>query len=659
MTRAFEKKTLVIAVSVALFAILAVLAAFAFRPVAKIALSAPELLDLGEKYLLELNYEQAIIQFQLAIDIEPRNVRAILGIADAYLHLGQQDQAIAALSTGFEASGNENLSHALEGVRKSVIEGYIAIAEAYEAEGLHDRALEILRRVFEETGDESIGMHLKSLESDTNDPSEGDAESEGVTETEEPLSVSELLGLGEKFLVDRNYDQAAIQFALAIEIEPGNFLALLGIADAYLHLGQQDQAASALSTGFEASGSEKLSHALEGVRKSAIDGYIAIAEAYEAEGFHDRAIEILRRVFEETCDEIIGRKLKILESALVTFREDYEIQWKDPEFERLIREYLGNPSGGVRYDDVKLIEEIDIWGEVINKTGEGFWLGYSRNGFNVKSEPEGRRTGKIRSLEDLEHFTSLKLLGVNFQEDLSLEALSDIENIDCLKRLQSIDLISSNITDISALSGLFAIERIKLQYNNITDISPISMLTELTEINISNNQQLMSSEPLRGMRKLYSAYIGGIDTVDLNVFVGMPELKSLSIVALVSNKNIDFSILKKLSLQHIEVTCDESNFPFITEMDTLTSLRLHGNALTSISGIESLSNLKRLELLARICTDISPLASLNVDFLLLEVGEDCDLTPLAKMPNLKTLRITSSQLDRAQALLPGIEVNPI
>jgi tetratricopeptide (TPR) repeat protein len=505
MTRAFEKKTLVIAVSVALFAILAVLAAFAFRPAAKIALTAPELLDLGEKYLLELNYAQAILQFELAIDIEPRNVRAILGIADAYLHLGQQDQAITALSTGFEASGNENLSHALEGVRKSVIEGYIAIAEAYEAEGLHDRAIEILRRVFEETG-----------------------------------------------------------------------------------------------------------------------------------------------------DEIIGRKLKLLESALITFREDYEIQWKDPEFERLIREYLGKPSGGVRYDDIKLIEEIEIWGEFIEKPGEEFVVTYNDTGFTVTSGLKGEKTGKIRSLEDLEHFTSLKYLMVNYQPDLSIEALSDIENIDCLPRLQRIDLISNNITDISVLSGLFAIERTNLSFNSITDISPISMLIELNFIVLNNNKELMSADPLRGMRKLNHVSVSDIDTVDLNVFVGMPELKSLFIVG---NKNIDYSILKKLSLNSLSVSCNDTNFPIITELNTLTTLRLHGSVLTSISGIESLSNLRYL-VINQNCTDISPLASLNVDTLEIHVAKDCDLTPLAKMPNLKQIIDTSSPLDRIQALLPGIEVVP-
>jgi Leucine-rich repeat (LRR) protein len=205
------------------------------------------------------------------------------------------------------------------------------------------------------------------------------------------------------------------------------------------------------------------------------------------------------------------------------------------------------------------------------------------------------------------------------------------------------------------LSGLFAIERANLSYNDITDISPISMLIELKNINIASNEQVMSSEPLRGMRRMNVVSVSGIDTVDLNVFVGMPELRTLHIV---NNENIDCSILTKLSLDFLEISCDNSVFPIITKLDTLTRLRLHGFGLTSISGIESLSNLNALDLIAETCTDISPLAQLNVETLELQVAEDCDLSPLAKMPNLKQIVDTSRPLDRIQALLPGIEVVP-
>ena len=65
-------------------------------------LSAAEMLSLGEKYLLELDYEQAIVHFTSLIEIEPKNVRAYTGLAEAYLGAGDADKAVDALRQGLE-----------------------------------------------------------------------------------------------------------------------------------------------------------------------------------------------------------------------------------------------------------------------------------------------------------------------------------------------------------------------------------------------------------------------------------------------------------------------------------------------------------------------------------------------------------------------------
>jgi tetratricopeptide (TPR) repeat protein len=71
-------------------------------------LSAAELLDLGEKYLLELNYEQALVQFLKVIEIEPMNPRGYTGAAEAYIGLGDTESAEAVLRQGLETVGSEN-----------------------------------------------------------------------------------------------------------------------------------------------------------------------------------------------------------------------------------------------------------------------------------------------------------------------------------------------------------------------------------------------------------------------------------------------------------------------------------------------------------------------------------------------------------------------
>lgn len=67
-----------------------------------------EHLDLGQKYLLDGDYEQAIIEFNKVIEIEPKNVDAYLGLAEAYVAAGDYDSAKMAIQKGIENCGSNN-----------------------------------------------------------------------------------------------------------------------------------------------------------------------------------------------------------------------------------------------------------------------------------------------------------------------------------------------------------------------------------------------------------------------------------------------------------------------------------------------------------------------------------------------------------------------
>ncbi len=75
-----------------------------------------EQLRLGEKYLTELDYEQAIAAYRAAIEIDPRCEEAYLGLADVYVAKGQPEQAAAVLEAGYEETGSETLQNKLEEV---------------------------------------------------------------------------------------------------------------------------------------------------------------------------------------------------------------------------------------------------------------------------------------------------------------------------------------------------------------------------------------------------------------------------------------------------------------------------------------------------------------------------------------------------------------
>lgn len=101
-------------------------------------------LEMANKYLEETNYEQAIVEFDKVIAIDPMSTAAYIGKAEAYVGLNDYDMAIETLEVGY--------GRALENVdiKKKLVELYIDVVEKgnenadYESELLiYDRLLEL------------------------------------------------------------------------------------------------------------------------------------------------------------------------------------------------------------------------------------------------------------------------------------------------------------------------------------------------------------------------------------------------------------------------------------------------------------------------------------------------------------------------------------
>jgi len=82
--------------------------------------SVSEPLDLGEKYLLELNYEQALVQFLKVISIEPMNSRGYTGAAEAYTALGQSDEAMTMLQRGYDFTGDVSILAVINNIAHTI-----------------------------------------------------------------------------------------------------------------------------------------------------------------------------------------------------------------------------------------------------------------------------------------------------------------------------------------------------------------------------------------------------------------------------------------------------------------------------------------------------------------------------------------------------------
>lgn len=75
--------------------------------------------DLGMRYLSEGNYEEAIIAFTAAIEIDPRRPDAYLGLADVYEAQGDLESLRAILEQGFQATGDARLEERLNALDAS------------------------------------------------------------------------------------------------------------------------------------------------------------------------------------------------------------------------------------------------------------------------------------------------------------------------------------------------------------------------------------------------------------------------------------------------------------------------------------------------------------------------------------------------------------
>ena len=119
--------------------------------------SISEQLDLGQKYLEEQDYEQAIVAFNKAIEIDDKCVEAYIGLADAYVGIGDTESAMRVLENGIELTGDASLKEVLEILKneKSIVNQNVNevvhenedLDNVYLYETLDDMAIDIISQL--------------------------------------------------------------------------------------------------------------------------------------------------------------------------------------------------------------------------------------------------------------------------------------------------------------------------------------------------------------------------------------------------------------------------------------------------------------------------------------------------------------------------------
>lgn len=75
-------------------------------------------MNTGNRYLDDMEYEEAIAAFEAAITIDPSEEKAYIGLADAYVGLGDYEAAVRALQEGIRETGSDALWDYLQRVQE-------------------------------------------------------------------------------------------------------------------------------------------------------------------------------------------------------------------------------------------------------------------------------------------------------------------------------------------------------------------------------------------------------------------------------------------------------------------------------------------------------------------------------------------------------------
>ena len=254
-------------------------------------------------------------------------------------------------------------------------------------------------------------------------------------------------------------------------------------------------------------------------------------------------------------------------------------------------------------------------------------------GYAIGTFADANLEAAIRSVKELPGEFDLScatLAGLHSFEtnNAGITSLVGFQNLTGMKWL---DLSDNAISDISALSGLTDLLALELQFNSITDISPLAGLTGLTFLDIDDNT-IVDVGALSQLTSMEFLELKNNSITDIGSLAGMTSLRTL----IADNNSIqDVTALGELTAL-TGLWLDNNRVAGITPLATLvnlTNLRLAGNSIdggldhdfdpltpfrSSLSALQSLTNLERLDLSDNALGGIEPL--LNFQPLLNNAG---------------------------------------
>lgn len=121
--------------------------------------------ELGVRYLSEGNYQEAIISFTAAIEIDPKLPQLYVGRGDAYIGSGETEENLRIALADYETATSLDETNA---------DAWLGMADVYVRQGRYEEALELLEGIVDKVSDDSrVRDRIQAMRSGTFSDSKG------------------------------------------------------------------------------------------------------------------------------------------------------------------------------------------------------------------------------------------------------------------------------------------------------------------------------------------------------------------------------------------------------------------------------------------------------------------------------------------------------
>jgi internalin A len=201
-------------------------------------------------------------------------------------------------------------------------------------------------------------------------------------------------------------------------------------------------------------------------------------------------------------------------------------------------------------------------------------------------------------MTDLEILRKIMLkLGIELKRQQNPNYRGYILNSD--NKVISLTLNSCPIIDLTGiilqLVDLTHLTSLHLHDTKIRDISLLRLLTNLVELDLNDNPDVKSFEPLKDLRNLTQLYLRSNYIEDISF---LEKMTSLKVLVLHNNRVNNISLLKNLTFLEklFAGSCQIKDIHFLKDLTNLSTLHLPDNEITDIDNLKNLTNLINLNL---------------------------------------------------------------